>query len=726
MRGPTFPPLNAHAQDSATVACVPICGDNIAGDTTGETCDGTDAGTLGCSTASSGALDSCRANCTCCGDGHLDADEQCDGAAFTSGVPSTHGPCREDCTFCGDSITNGTEMCDDGNTNDNDTCSNNCTNGCGNGILNTGEHCDGTQFEAGAPSGRVCRSNCTYCGDGIRNGNEQCDDGNSVNADNCRNDCTLPLCGDGILDAGEHCDGTLFEANAPSTHGPCRADCTYCGDATKNGTEMCDDGNTNDNDTCSNNCTNGCGNGILNTDEHCDGTQFEAGAPSGRVCRSDCTYCGDGIKNGNEQCDDGNNVDTDSCRNNCTLSGCSVTIAKTVAPDEDCNGIPDSAFVDDVTVDKIECVIYKVCITNAGGADAQSLNASDVTLNDSHIGITNALHLDFGTLAPGQTACKEIPSTTIPADSCPNGQCICQDVEGKNTASVSNVICAASNAQACLQSGSKCSDDANVGCSGGCRITAGRTNRTDGSINGGVQGPRGQGGGQVGAPCGCTGCFTTGDPQADDAFEHIQGNWQYDRKYPGATQFKQGTFHAKQFNSLICGCCSEDLPNCTNGTPQTTDAGICFRQGATSDPLNGKICGDRTTGPLPRPAAANIICFSGIGDWTDTNGHKNVKVAFRVEAEDRGEPSTGKNSDDTCDYHRIRIWVPKIGEDAAVLADQACCTTALDSNLNVPGIRRPDIDDGGNLIHGNIQIHPETPNSNNGRCPVPDGSCQQP
>jgi hypothetical protein len=37
---------------------------------------------------------------------------------------------------------------------------------------------------------------------------EQCDDGNTVDADACRNDCTDPTCGDGIVDSGigEECD----------------------------------------------------------------------------------------------------------------------------------------------------------------------------------------------------------------------------------------------------------------------------------------------------------------------------------------------------------------------------------------------------------------------------------------------------------------------------------------------------------------------------------------
>lgn len=44
------------------------------------------------------------------------------------------------------------------------------------------------------------------CGDGILDEGEECDDGNEVNTDGCRNDCTLPFCGDGILDRNEICD----------------------------------------------------------------------------------------------------------------------------------------------------------------------------------------------------------------------------------------------------------------------------------------------------------------------------------------------------------------------------------------------------------------------------------------------------------------------------------------------------------------------------------------
>ncbi|MBI5754996.1 DUF4215 domain-containing protein, partial [Candidatus Peregrinibacteria bacterium] len=66
--------------------------------------------------------------------------------------------------ICGDGHVDADEECDDGNTIDTDSCSNACkiptvTPLCGNGIVETGE---------------------------------QCDDGNTVDTDNCRNNCTIP------------------------------------------------------------------------------------------------------------------------------------------------------------------------------------------------------------------------------------------------------------------------------------------------------------------------------------------------------------------------------------------------------------------------------------------------------------------------------------------------------------------------------------------------------
>src|ERR1700752_3401928 len=74
----------------------------------------------------------------------------------------------------------------------------------------------------------------------------------------------------------------------------------------------------------------------------------------------------------------------------------------------------------------------------------------------------------------------------------------------------------------------------------GCRVTGGRgtQDETNPALTFDIQ--RSSGGGHVGAPCGSIGCF--------DDFDHIQGNWQHSRKK------KAGTFHAKDYNSLLCSC----------------------------------------------------------------------------------------------------------------------------------------------------------------------------
>lgn len=193
-------------------------------------------------------------------------------------------------------------------------------------------------------------------------------------------------------------------------------------------------------------------------------------------------------------------------------------------------------------------------------------------------------------------------------------------------------------------------------------------------------------GGQVGAPCGCLGCF--------DEFDNIQGSWQHSRKK------HQGNFHAKNYLSLICGC--------DEGTSVTP--AVRFK---------GQTCGNREIGPTPRRAPANLICFTGVGNYTETVGRRTTEVAFRVEIEDRGEPGAGQNSGPSADVYRISLWIPTDGETTMGLAEQACCS-------NTPAhVRTPDVHDGGDLIHGNLQIHPATPLTNRGICPPPD-ACMSP
>ncbi len=110
----------------------------------------------------------------------------------------------------------------------------------------TGEECIDAGADAGGP----------VCGDGVTDPGETCDDGNDIDDDACRNDCTEPVCGDGIVDAYlfEPCD----DGN-DSNEDDCRTDCSVpkCGDGILDDFigEECDDGDALSNDGCSSTCT---------------------------------------------------------------------------------------------------------------------------------------------------------------------------------------------------------------------------------------------------------------------------------------------------------------------------------------------------------------------------------------------------------------------------------------------------------------------------------------
>lgn len=95
-------------------------------------------------------------------------------------------------------------------------------------------------------------------------------------------------CGDGKVGPGEACDdGNSEDADT------CLSDCTrapvpHCGDGVVGAGEACDDGNSDDRDTCTNACTQPaitrCGDGVVDQGESCDlGAQNGLGA-----CTQDC------------------------------------------------------------------------------------------------------------------------------------------------------------------------------------------------------------------------------------------------------------------------------------------------------------------------------------------------------------------------------------------------------------------------------------------------------
>lgn len=192
------------------------------------------------------------------------------------------------------------------------------------------------------------------CRDGVVEGLEECDDGNTVNTDDCRNDCRLPTCGDGLVSTG------IGEECEPPGTVTCDDACyrvvveARCGDGTRTGTEACDDGNQDDGDGCSALCTiercgdgveqageecddgnvmpgdgcspacllPACGDGYVDDGEGCDDGNVASGDGCSAECQPEISGCGDGAVTGAEECDDGNRVNDDGCSTTCRTERC--------------------------------------------------------------------------------------------------------------------------------------------------------------------------------------------------------------------------------------------------------------------------------------------------------------------------------------------------------------------------------------------------------------------
>ena len=248
---------------SITTEC-PACNSNNTADP-GEPCDGTDL----------------RGE-TCVSQGKKGGSLACSSCAFD----------KTGCTNCGEGNIDAGEECDDGNTVSGDGCSATCNNEvtprCGDGIQQAGEDCE---FTPPVPVGvtPTANSSCDAachgihrCGDGVPDFafGEECDNDVSiapaapVGGDGCNSTCrneSAPRCGDGVINqALEQCDNDVSVAPAlPILNPPtdccdslCRTSlaggCTAprCGDGNRDVTEACDDGNTANGDGCSDDCQN--------------------------------------------------------------------------------------------------------------------------------------------------------------------------------------------------------------------------------------------------------------------------------------------------------------------------------------------------------------------------------------------------------------------------------------------------------------------------------------
>jgi choice-of-anchor A domain-containing protein len=201
------------------------------------------------------------------------------------------------CVECGDGVIDANEQCDDGNNVGGDGCSATCRfEGCGDGQIQPGETCDdGNQLP-----GDGCSATCeiepgSICGDGLPWPGEECDDGNTDGFDGCNSQCQLEFCGDGVTQPVEECDdGNQLDGDGCDSG--CFIEIPPCGNGVLDPGETCDDGNTRSNDGCS--------------DE----------------CFVETFFCGDGTVQPDEQCDDGNSDVGDGCSPICTIEDCAADL----------------------------------------------------------------------------------------------------------------------------------------------------------------------------------------------------------------------------------------------------------------------------------------------------------------------------------------------------------------------------------------------------------------
>jgi cysteine-rich repeat protein len=220
----------------------------------------------------------------------------------------------------------------------------NCA-GTGRGICRDGSVCvSGDDCESGTcgPVGGMLRC-IDLCGNGSVEGDEVCDDGNVAACGTCNASCTNtlqgPLCG----------GGTSCATGADCASGICadvfgqRLCSSACGNGWVEGTEACDDGNTQACGRCNASCSafvgspTGCLGGVgCARDTDCASGSCEV-LPSGL---SACTgVCGNAELEPGEACDDGNLSSCGTCNADCSdsnavITGCGAGVA--CADDADC------------------------------------------------------------------------------------------------------------------------------------------------------------------------------------------------------------------------------------------------------------------------------------------------------------------------------------------------------------------------------------------------------
>jgi len=290
--------------------------------------DGCDNDCLFTCIAGNPSRDHCDDGNACNGVETCAADHTCtpgtplaEGSACGAGEVCIGGNCIAG--SCGDGLVEAPEECDDGNATSGDGCEASCTFTClstdpardcaaadpcaGNGACDDTTHvCSaGTPLADGTAcgTGKYCDAGvCTtaVCGNGMVEPGEQCDDGNATNGDGCDTSCTFSC-------TNPATDCTAAPPACQAWQCSAAHACAAVADATKNG-QACPGGAgfTCKNGVCSAPAAT-CGNGVKEAGEACDlGAMNGTGQGCSATCQLDCATnadCADANAcNGTETC----------------------------------------------------------------------------------------------------------------------------------------------------------------------------------------------------------------------------------------------------------------------------------------------------------------------------------------------------------------------------------------------------------------------------------------
>jgi hypothetical protein len=392
----------------------------------------------------------------------------------------------------------------------------------------------------------------------------------------------------------------------------------------------------------------------------------------------------------------------------------SITCTKQVSVD---GGAFTSGGNVEVPFDSTHELTFRVIVRNNGSVDLQNVKVIDTGTSGCPVSTNIIASLPVGASVTN-VLCTITEVTCPPTVTLSNIVHVCGEVS-TNVCSIDPANC--QRISVC----SDCNNTITLTCvpPGACRTTGGGKQPQDDTC------PEVRyvtHGGQVGASFGVAGAP---DCATDTGFNNpcIRGEYQHVRHIKGGLR---GTFHAAgngnehDFDSLMCACLPCDHTDTPSPFGGCHPADRCYdSENPTSPGKKHALCnpGDRICGPEPRRAPANKICFSGVGNYTMSNGKKTPQsVVFRVDLEDRSEPGGAfpKGAKAPPDRYRMRMWFIAAGsaDTAAVKALRAtvACKDAtceiIPATLDCVGgaTPAPDIDDGGDLDRGNRQIHPST------------------